>query len=57
MIIITAKKWFQQSYGNTYHSVTIRENLFNAYQKNDIGQHKRRAFSVRLMYLLYGGLD
>jgi hypothetical protein len=36
MFIITAKRWFQQSYGNTYHSVTIRENLFNAYQKNDI---------------------
>jgi hypothetical protein len=36
MFIITAKRWFQQSYGNTYHSVTIRENLFNAYHSFDI---------------------
>jgi hypothetical protein len=40
MFIITAKRWFQKSYGNTYHSVTIRENLFNAYQKNDIIYNK-----------------
>ena len=25
MIIITAKKWFQKSYGNTYHSVLIEK--------------------------------
>lgn len=26
MIIITAKKWFQKSYGNTYHSVRVEKN-------------------------------
>lgn len=26
MIIITAKRWFQKSYGNTYHSVSIYKN-------------------------------
>lgn len=26
MIIITVKKWFQRSFGNTYHSVSISKN-------------------------------
>lgn len=32
MYLITAKKWFQKSYGNTYHSVTVyRDNEFLGY--------------------------
>ena len=32
MIIITAKKWFQKSYGNTYHSVSVyRDSEFLGY--------------------------
>jgi hypothetical protein len=32
MFIITAKKWFQKSYGNTYHSVSVyQDNEFLGY--------------------------
>lgn len=32
MFIITVKRWFQKSYGNTYHSVTVsKDNEFLGY--------------------------